>query len=47
MNPNEIRNRINRTTGVTASQTRAARTSNIRRGMRNRARRVSAGGAGG
>lgn len=47
MNPNEIRNRINRATGVTAGQTRAARTSNIRRGMRNRARRVSAGGAGG
>lgn len=47
MNPNEIRNRINRVTGVTAGQTRAARTSNIRRGMRNRARRVSAGGAGG
>lgn len=47
MNPNEIRNRINRVTGVTAGQTRVARTSNIRRGMRNRARRVSAGGAGG
>lgn len=47
MNPNEIRNRIDRVTGVTAGQTREARTSNIRRGMRNRARRVSAGGAGG
>lgn len=47
MNPDEIRNRINRTTGVNAGRTRAARTSNIRRGMRNRARRVSAGGAGG
>ena len=47
MNPNEIRNRINRTTGVNAGRTRGARTSLIRRGMRNRARRVSACGAGG
>lgn len=47
MDPTEIRNRINRATGVTAGRTRAARTANIRRGMRNRARRVSAGGAGG
>lgn len=47
MNPDDIRSRINRTTGVNAGRTRAARTSNIRRGMRNRARRVSAGGAGG
>lgn len=47
MNPNDVRSRINRTTGINAAQTRAARTANIRRGMRNRARRVSAGGAGG
>lgn len=47
MNPEEIRNRINRITGVSAGRTRAARTSQIRRGMRNRARRVSAGGSGG
>lgn len=47
MNPENVRMRIKRAVGITAGQTRAARTSNIRRGMRNRARRVSAGGAGG
>lgn len=47
MNEDDIRARINRIVGITAARTRAARTSQIRRGMRNRARRVSAGGQGG
>lgn len=45
--PTNYRDIINRNTGVNAGRTRSARTSQIRRGMRNRARRVSAGGAGG
>lgn len=47
MDPTDVRARINRTAGVNAGRTRAARTANIRRGMRNRARRVSSGGSGG
>ncbi len=47
MNPTDIMARINRISGVNAGRTRAARTANIRRGIRNRARRVSNGGAGG
>ena len=37
MNPDDVLSRINRITGVNASRTRAARTSNIRRGMEARA----------
>ena len=46
-NVSGIQARINRTTGVNAGRTRGARTSQIRRGMRNRARRKSNGGSGG
>lgn len=42
-----VRNAINRATGISRAGARRRASNNVKRGMRNRARRISNGGSGG